>query len=318
VLHRGAAAGIDRHLLAARLQVSIGRPILLLGAAAFLAGAIALQIIRDARYSLDSRLTQQVLYVRSGTAIRRLALEFDALTADAYWIRALQHYGGQRLERSRTRNYDLLYPLLDLTTSLDPYFTIAYRFGAIFLSEPYPGGPGRPDQAIALLEKGLRAQPHKWQYFHDIAFVHYWHVRDPKTAAEWFQRAAAQPNAPNWLQPLAATLLTTNDRRAARFLWEQILHSDQPWLQRTAQRSLLQLDALDEIDALQALVKRFGATDGRSEAYSWDPLVQRRVLPAVPSDPTGVPFELDGTTGAVRVSSRSTLYPMPSPQQLAR
>jgi hypothetical protein len=31
-----------------------------------------------------------------------------------------------------------------------------------------------------------------------------------------------------------------------------------------------------------------------------------------------VPFELDGTTGAVRVSSRSTLYPMPSPQQLAR
>ena len=38
--------------------------------------------------------------------------------------------------------YQLLYPLLDITTTLDPHFNIAYRFGAIFLSEPYPGGAG--------------------------------------------------------------------------------------------------------------------------------------------------------------------------------
>ena len=55
-----------------------------------------------------------------------------------------------------SQTYPLLYPLLDLTTTLDPRFNIAYRFGAIFLAEPYPGGPGRPDLAIALLEKGLR------------------------------------------------------------------------------------------------------------------------------------------------------------------
>ena len=37
-------------------------------------------------------------------------------------------------------DYALLYPLLDITTTLDPRFNIAYRFGAIFLAEPYPGG----------------------------------------------------------------------------------------------------------------------------------------------------------------------------------
>ena len=52
-------------------------------------------------------------------------------------------------------DYPLLYPLLDLTTTLDPVFNIAYRFGSIFLAEPYPGGAGRPDLAITLLEKGL-------------------------------------------------------------------------------------------------------------------------------------------------------------------
>ena len=41
--------------------------------------------------------------------------------------------------------------------------------------------------------------PHKWQYYHDIGFVYYWRLHDYKTAAIWFQRAAAQPNAPNWL-----------------------------------------------------------------------------------------------------------------------
>ena len=76
--------------------------------------------------------------------------------ADVYWIRAIQHYGGERLSTAADRNFELLFPLLDLATTLDPYFTIAYRFGAIFLSEPLPGGPGRPDQAIALLRKGHR------------------------------------------------------------------------------------------------------------------------------------------------------------------
>src|SRR5439155_7737384 len=72
-------------------------------------------------------------------------------------------------------DYSLLYPVLDITTSLDPRFTIAYRFGAVFLAEAYPRGPGRPDLAVALLEKGIREQPDKWEYMEDIGFVHYWY-----------------------------------------------------------------------------------------------------------------------------------------------
>ena len=102
--------------------------------------------------------------------------------------------------RTSDKSYKLLYPLLDLTTTLDPHFNIAYRFGAIFLSEPYPGGPGRTDQAIALLERGLAANPTRWQYAQDAGFVHYWYRQDYKAAAEWFDRAARIEGAPWWLR----------------------------------------------------------------------------------------------------------------------
>ena len=121
----------------------------------------------------------------------RAALGFDAILADVYWIRAIQHFGGTRRAQESDKTYKLLYPLLDLTTTLDPHFNVAYRFGALFLSEPYPAGPGRADLAISLLERGLAADPKRWQYAQDAGFVYYWFRQDYKAAAEWFDRAVA-------------------------------------------------------------------------------------------------------------------------------
>ena len=280
-----------------------------LAALAF-AGAVSLQVVRDRVYPRRHTAARNFMYVRSPAAIRRIVLSFDAVAADVYWIRALQHYGGERLARSATHKYELLYPLLDLTTSLDPYFTVAYRFGAIFLSEPYPGGPGRPDQAIALLQKGIAAQPAKWQYHHDIAFVHYWQLRDLKAAAHWFRLAARQPDAPNWLEPVAASMLIKGgDRGSARFLLQQILRSEEPWLRQMATRSLLQLDALDFMERLAPIVRQHPPRPG--EAHSWARLMRDGVLRGVPVDPTGVPLDLDPVTGVITVSPRSELHPMP-------
>lgn len=289
-----------------------GQPAVAIAAAGALAGAVAIQIARDAAWPREAaaELRTQQLYVRSPEAVKRLAPGFTALAADVYWIRAIQHFGGERLAPAGTADYSLLFPLLDITTTLDPYFNIAYRFGAIFLSEPYPGGPGRPDLAERLLRKGIAAQPQKWQYYHDLGFVHFWHTRDYKAAADWFRRASEQSGAPNWLAPMVPTMLArADDRGTARALWQQILQSEQEWLRRTAERSLLQLDALDAIDALQAIVRRAPRAEG--EPYDWNRLVRRGVLRGIPVDPTGVPFELNPVTGEVRLSPSSRLHPLP-------
>ena len=66
--------------------------------------------------------------------------------------------GRAAVDVDRASGYTLLYPLLDMATTLDPHFDVAARLGAIFLSEGYPGGAGRTDQALQLLEKGLAAR----------------------------------------------------------------------------------------------------------------------------------------------------------------
>lgn len=287
--------------------------LVLVAALAAFGAAIAVHVMRDRAYPPETREVERLLYVRSPAAMKRIALAFDALAADIYWIRAVQHYGGDRLTRhvqTGPRKYELLHPLLELTTTLDPYFNIAYRFGAIFLSEPYPGGPGRPDQAIALLRKAMAAQPDKWVYYHDTAFVYYFHLNDYAAAADWFRRGARQPKAAEWLEPMAAMMLThANDRASARFLWRQIAQSEEVWLRRNAQHRLLQLDALDQIDALEADIRRAGSA-GRP--YTWGDLVRRGAVRGIPVDPTEVPYDLDPVTGDVTVSVRSPLHPMPA------
>ena len=106
-----------------------------------LTASIGLQLQRDRAFATDLP-ARQILYVQSPEVMKRLMLSYDVIGADVYWIRALQHFGGSRYLPAKERQYELLFPLLDMATSLDPYFNIAYRFGAIFLSEPQPAGPG--------------------------------------------------------------------------------------------------------------------------------------------------------------------------------
>jgi tetratricopeptide (TPR) repeat protein len=281
-------------------------------AALLLAASVALQAERDRAFPrMDVR--ERFLYLQSGEALKRIALSYDALVADLYWIRTLQHYGGDRLSEGGQGKYELLYPLLDLTTSLDPRFNIAYRFGAIFLSQPWPGGPGRPDLAVALLKKGIANNPTRWEYMQDIGFVYYWTLGDFQNAAAWFRRASEVPGAPSWLEPLAATTLAQGgDRTASRFLWQQIAAgSEDDWMRREAARRLVQLDAMDQIDWLNARIRPY-VVSHPEESITWEALERAGVLRETPRDPTGEPYVLNEWWGTVTVSERSRLSPLPT------
>jgi len=255
--------------------------------------------------------TDRFLYLRSGRTADRLALTFDSLVADVYWIRTIQHYGRDYKNRDRTGRFELLEPLLDITTTLDPHFLIAYRFGAILLSEDYPNGPGRPDEAIALLEKGIRESPDKWEYYHDAGFVEYWWRRNARGAADWFLRGSKLPAAPNWLQPLAASVLAEGGNQlAARALWTRMAQTgEQEWMRQTARTRLQQLDAEAVVGQLQPIVNSFYDKANRFPT-GWDEMIRAGLVRGVPLDPTGVPYTLDPVSGAVDVAKDSSLYPL--------
>jgi hypothetical protein len=307
--------GNDRVKLAAAMVLVLG----------LMAAAVWVQAARERAYPLPEQ-DEASLYVTSPTAVRRLSLAYTALAADLYWIRAIQYYGGTKRELASqwpevvpppmlaadpSAGYPLLYPLLDLTTSLDPRFNVAYRFGAIFLAEPYPRGPGRPDLAVALLQKGLRERPDRWEYMQDIGFVYYWYGNDYRTAAGWFEKASLVPGGPWWLRSMAATTLAQGgDRRSSRQMWLAIRQSAEiDWLRQDADRRLAQLRALDDIDLLKQKVETFSRRTGGPPA-DWPSLIRSGLVPGVAVDPAGRPYEL-GSDGTVRMSRSSPLWPLP-------
>jgi hypothetical protein len=283
------------------------------------AASVFVQMTRDRWYHTD-KPEEQILYVRSVETMRRMSLSYDALVADVYWIRALQHYGSERLAQDRPaavgQKFALLYPLLDLATSLDPRFNIAYRFGALFLSEPPPGGPGRSDQAIMLLQKGIKEMPERWEYYQDAGFVYYFGYKDYKKAAEWFRRGSEIKGAPWFLKSLAAnTLAKGHDRRASRLLYQVIAETaDNDFMKKDAIRRLRQLDVMDAIDVLRDIVRRHRAKvpGGESAPVTWQAMVAAGALRFVPTDPDGFEFRLNPLTGEVGLNVKSPLFPLPT------
>jgi len=278
--------------------------------AALIAASVMIQNIRDRGWEPYSP-PGGLMWIRSGELAKRLSLGFDNLAADIYWIRAVVYFGGHRLDDQR-QNFDQLFPLLDLVTSLDPHFRMAYRFGSIFLAEPLPGGAGRPDLGIQLLEKGVTADPRRWEYLEDIGFIHYFWTGNYAGAAEWFKRAAAVPGSPEWLGPLAATTLAEGgNRESSRMLWTQLRDSTEyEWVRNSAEHRLRQLDAIETLEGLNAASRRFTERHRRPPQDMRELAADQRWR-TIPVDPTGVEFTLDFQSGEVRLGDTSRLYPLP-------
>ncbi len=142
-------------------------------------GGLALSVAVVAGLALNWRLQQKIdaeqqtihlerdeLALRSGNVVKRLSLEYAPLMAAIYWTRAVQYFGEKH--RLHDQNLELLWPLLDIATTLDPHLQVAYRFGAIFLSDAPPRGAGHPELAVELLERGMKASPEYWRYYQDL------------------------------------------------------------------------------------------------------------------------------------------------------
>ena len=275
-----------------------------------LVASVGLQVARERQYAAVGSPIHE-LYFTSGDSVGTLALSFRSVLADVYWIRAIQYFAATRLEQEPPGPTDLLYPLLDITTTLDPRFTIAYRFGAIFLAEGLNTGLGRPALSIKLLDKGFARNPDKWEYLYDKAFVYYWSLRNPHEAAHWFDEAAKVPGSADWLPGLAGYMLAQGgDRRSSRFLFQQILRTaEHQYMRTTAEWRLGQLDTLDILDQLNAMLDRQAQLTG-SRASSWQPLIDRGWLRTVPTDPAGKALIIE-PSGRATVDPTSKYYPLP-------
>ena len=73
-----------------------------------------------------------------------------------------------------------------------------------------------------------------------------------------------------------------------RLLTRLLEGADEEWMRETAERWLRQLDALDQMDRLDALLAEYHRRAGVRPG-SWLDLVRARWLPGIPVDPAGHP-----------------------------
>jgi len=232
---------------------------------------------------------QDEMLVQSAKLTKLMSMEFAPLLADVYWTRAVQYYGGKQLQRAK--GLDLLWPLLDTATTLDPNLLPAYRFGAMFLAERMPSGAGRPDLARQLIERGIRENPDYWRFYADLGYIYYFDLKDYPKASQAFQEGSKNPQALIWMKVMAARIATEgNSRETSKFLWSDIYQTTKDENVRKNALDHWKLIRVDEdCEGLDALNDQYAKRTGH-RAKRVHELIDAGLLRGVPVDPDGFPY----------------------------
>jgi hypothetical protein len=274
-------------------------------------GLICAVLIKPVQDRFEARMGEpepgpDLLYFSSPKAVKMIAMGYDSLLADFYWMRAIQYYGRREEANKRLIRFKNLYTLFDITTTLDPNLMDAYRTGSAFLAEPEPVGAGQPQEALKLLDKGIGVHPQEWRMYYNKGFIHYLFLHDYKTAGELFLEASKLPSAPHWMASFAAYSLSKGGSvEIAIALWErQYRESNRADLRENARNHLLSFQVAQDLGTLELLIEKFKARTGLLPRSLQELMrAQRRRYATV--DPLGTPYQYIPQTGEVKLSPDS-------------
>lgn len=249
------------------------------------------------QHSIDKQqaeLNEERDYVLLSSAklMKTMSLEYAPLMADFYWTRVVQFYGNKHVRGDA--NLEELWPLLDITTTLDPNLLVAYHFGAIFLSQRAPGGAGRPDLAVQLMQRGIKANPDYWRFYEDLGFIYYMDLKDYKKAADAFLEGSKNPKALIWMKIMAAKVAAEGESyETSFFLWNDIYTTTtDKQIKENAKTHLLLLRVREDCKKLDQLAdeyeNRFEHRPKRVKELEQAGLVQ-----GTPVDPLGYEYVFD-------------------------
>ena len=253
-----------------------------------LAGSIA--VLRPLDRLRANASLEEILYLPSPSVVKRLSFGFSGLMADVYWTRAVQYFGNQHYRN--TGRYDLLYPLLDITTTLDPKMLVAYQFGSLFLAQQPPEGAGEPEKAVEIVNRGIAANPSEWRLYYNLGFIYY-DMKDYANASRAFAKGAKISGGNVYLQTLAAaTAQNSGSPETARLIWTQIYEtSSDEYIRLGARKHLIAMQIDEDVPRLAKLVRDYAQRTGHVPG-NFEEIVAAGWLPSVPRDPTGDEYQL--------------------------
>jgi tetratricopeptide (TPR) repeat protein len=182
-------------------------------------------------------VAERALFLPPPEALRVASLGFNNVAADVIWLLTIQYIGAHIFTDAKLPE---LFQMVDTVVTLDPHFVEAYTLGALFMN--YSGGNVRG--AIALLERGARANPTRWEPAHDLARTYYLDLKDYRQALHWFEVTDRLPGRPHYVPRFIARLYAaTGHRETALELWRAMRDfATTDWVREIAEREIAKLE----------------------------------------------------------------------------
>jgi tetratricopeptide (TPR) repeat protein len=270
---------------------------------ALLIGAYALLAVPFSAYMAKRPVAVKLGAFPDARVIRLFAADQAPLIAE-YAITRVLFYFGSLVDLDKRNvavrpEYFTMFKTLETAVKLDPYNMDAYYFTqAAFTWEL-----GRARDVNLMLAHGMKYRTWDYQLPFYAGFNAAYFLKDYKTAAAYFQKAAELSG-----QHLFATLSARYFYEAGEtglgiaFLDTMTRGATDPKIRKVYK---LRRDALKAVQVLEEAVARFRLSNGRLPSTLGD-LVAAGIIARVPADPYGGRFFLD-TTGRVRSTSKFVL-----------
>lgn len=269
-----------------------GRSVMTLGALA----CLLLAVIVQGRIEGERRggSVHPLLYLPSGKFLKVMALGFDGLLADVLYLWSIQYYGNYDIKD----RFDYLERIYEqVITELDPHYLDPYLVGALIMTAE----ARKPEMALKLLDKGVRANPDQWIMPFEAGFLCYNDLHDYRRAAVYFEMAMRVPGVHPLVHRFQAEMYNrAGDKRTSLKEWLEIYKTTtDPYVRGVAWNHVHDLKVDVDLADLKDAVSRFRDKEERAPRRLQE-IVASGLLQALPRDPENGDYLYDPWSGEVR------------------
>lgn len=184
--------------------------------------------------------------------------------------------------------YQKFFGDLNLVNNLDPKFAAPYVYTLIVL--PYTEYPDRIGASLGIGGRGVSLADPDWQIPFWLGTIYHLFIKDPTSAAKYFDLAARTPGIPEIVKRFAVNYgVLPKLRDETQAVWRAIYESSDD--KDTKARAAAYLKHFEILDYLQTASDNYKKIYGRYPARISD-LLEKKIITEIPPDPFGLEFAI--------------------------
>ena len=178
----------------------------------------------------------RLTYLPSGEFLKPMAMDLDEAVAALLWVRGMIYFADAYLEG---KSYRWMGHILDVVTTLNPYFRPAYEFAGVVLTKEKWELP----KTLRLLDRGIETYPKDWKIRLYASLARLEMDSNYTLAAKYLEPIALEKDVPDHIRTLCASLLSKGGgrRMALAFLVNSYVRSENPIHQEIFLEKILKL-----------------------------------------------------------------------------